>query len=311
MTKSKIGVGLDIGSHAIKMVEISNTPDRPILTAFGMKKIAGQPESSIPESIKALAEELKISSKEAAISVSGPSVIERFISMPKMTDDELKSAIRYEAEKFIPFDINDSILDFQVLRKNIKENKLDILLVASKREHVEEKVAMVEAAGYSVSVVDVDSLALANAFFKNFPASAPDKTFAILNVGWALTNLSISKDNALYLARDIPIAGKDFDAALSKEPAADAKTVYANLLEELRLPFSYYENQYGRNIDEIYLSGGASGMAGMEDALRETFGLKPAIWDPLKCLDAAAGIDKHKLETESHSFAVAAGLALR
>lgn len=129
-------VGLDVGSHAIKIVELSNASDRPVLAGIGLRNIIGSSAKEISGSIKSLCEECKISQREINISVSGPAVIVRFISMPKMRDDELKSAVRYEAEKFIPFDINDCIIDYQILTKDTKDNKLALLLAAVKKEHV-------------------------------------------------------------------------------------------------------------------------------------------------------------------------------
>ena len=119
------------------------------------------------------------------VAVSGPAVIVRFISMPKMRDEELKSAVRFEAEKFIPFNINDCLLDFQVLRKNEKEGKLDMVLVAAKRDLIVSKVETAQAAGFTVRAVDVDSFALANSFARAVKPAAPgEKTCAVVNIGY-------------------------------------------------------------------------------------------------------------------------------
>ncbi|MBI4974982.1 MAG: pilus assembly protein PilM [Candidatus Omnitrophica bacterium] len=103
--RPKNKAGLDIGSYAIKIVEISQGPEKATLVGLGSRKVRGLPKEALADSIKALAEEALVSAKDLNISVSGPSVIVRLISMPKMTSEDLKGAIRFEAEKFIPFDI--------------------------------------------------------------------------------------------------------------------------------------------------------------------------------------------------------------
>ena len=331
---AKNKVGLDIGAHAIKMLEISwGANNKPALVGLGLKKVTGASKQEIAGLVKTLAEESKISTKEVNISVSGPSVIVRFISMPKMEDESLKSAIRFEAEKFIPFNINDCIVDFQILKREDKENKLSILLVASKKDPVQEKIKLVEEAGFTVNVVDVDSFALTNSFLANFPPSEQDTTFALLNIGAAFTNLSIVRKGSIYFARDVAIGSNDFNLAISKRFGVDVKAaeilkispkdklqeissctraVLNNLLDDIKLSFSYYENQSGRNIDEIYVSGGGSAITGLDEALQESFGSKLSFWNPLEFLKTSTtGTTAALIDKVKNSFSVAAGLALR
>lgn len=331
--KIKTRTGLDIGTHSVKLVEITEASDKPILSAFGERRILDQSKDAARDMIKLLAEELKISSRDVNIAVSGTSVIVRLISMPKMTVDELKGAIKFEAEKFIPFNINDCILDFQIVGKHDKENKLDVLLAAVKKGFVEDRIDIVEASGLSVGVVDVDSFAVANAFMRNMQGSANDKTYAVMNIGAALTNLTILRAGAICLVRDIPVGSNDFDACVSKAFGLDIKKAeelkrapegkekeivqctakaFNELVDEMRLPFSYYENQFGRGVDDIILCGGGSSIPGIEDMLLEAFGVKPVFFDPFKFLDITGEhIDKALLEKSKNSFAVAVGLALR
>ena len=142
-------VCLDIGSCAIKILQASGPADKPVVTAIGSRGVIGVSGPGVSETLRSLSDEKKISAKDAYISLSGPSVIVRFISLPKMDEAALKGAIRYEAEKFIPYDISDCIVDYQTLRKDDKENKLNILLVAAKKEFVHERIRLVENAGFA------------------------------------------------------------------------------------------------------------------------------------------------------------------
>lgn len=326
-------VGLDIGSFAVKITEISQVADKPRLSGFGSRVIGPTPADKISDLIKELAEDSKISAKEVSISVSGSPVIVRFISMPKMTETELRAAIKFEAEKVMPFNINDCIVDFQLLKKDEYGNKINVLLVAVKREHIQKKIALVEKAGFSVRCVDVDIFAFTNAFLRNFQGMEAERTVALLNIGAAYTNLSILKSGVIYFARDIAIGGNDIAAAIVKnmsvtpefaealkagpafklqEVAAATKQTVNNLLDEIKLSFSYHENQTGRAIDEVYLSGGSSGLSWLAEAFQDTLGSKPSFWNPLQFLDIGSGdIDIAALDKIKSYLTVSVGLALR
>jgi type IV pilus assembly protein PilM len=308
--------------------------EKPSLVTFGIKKIIGSSQDAIATSIKSLTEELGISAKDVSIAVSGPSLIVRLISMPKMTDEELTSAVRFETEKFIPFDINDCILDFQILNKEAKDKgSVDILLAAAKKEHVWQKIKTVQDAGFAVKTVDVDILAMANAFLKNFPSLDKTKNFALVNIGASSTELSILLGDRPVFVREVMMGGNELSAAIAKktglspeqseelllspkerlaEVVGCAKAAITNLIDEVRLSFGYHENQSGRAVDEIYISGGGSRMAGLEDGFHEAFGSKPRYWDPFQVLDKSSPhINAEVLEKTKHSFCVAVGLALR
>ena len=331
--KQKVRAGLDIGANSVKVVEIAEPGGKAELAGISQKTIAEPSKRAAIDAIQAAVAEAKIASKDFAISVSGSFVIVRFLTLPRMSEEELKSAVRFEAEKFIPFNINDCVIDFQILAKRERENKIDILLVTAKKDHVTEKIKMVEDSGFSVRVVDVDTFALANAFLKNFPAADAEKTFALLDIGSKITNLSIIKAGSVRLVRDVAVGGNDFNVAISKSfgvdmdaaeklkvspPAEKAnevancvKGVFNNLIDEMRLPLSYYENQFGRSVDEIYLSGGAVDFAGLEDMFRDALELKPLFWNPFQFLAVPSGKDADFLERMKSHFAVAVGLALR
>lgn len=331
--KPRNKVGLDIGNFSVKMLEISGARERPALTGLGLKNISGLSKGEIANSIKDLAIEAKISSKEVNISVSGPSVIIRFISMPKMKEDDLKSAIKFEAEKFIPFDINDCIVDYQILARDDRENKLNILLVAAKKDYINERIGLVEQAGLSVAIVDVAGFALANSFLSNFRGLDPDKTFALLNIGSNITNLSIVRSGTIAFARDVSMGSGNFNAAIAKnlnisvesaeglkispgEKAQDVitsiKPVINILLDDLKLSFGYYENQSGKGIDEIYISGGGGCTIGLDETFEDALGSKPAVWNPLEFLDTgSAPKEKSEIDKIKNVFAISAGLAAR
>ena len=325
-------VGLDIGSRAVKILHISGPADKPVLAGMGGRDIYGMSKQDVTAAIKELAVQAKVTTKEVAIAISGAPVIVRIVSMPKMTHEELKGAVRFEAEKFIPFNINECVLDYSVIQSDGKENKATVLLAVAKKESVMTRIGIVEDAGFTVQMVDIDSIAIANSFIRNFPAQDKEKTFAVLDIGAKYSNLIIVRGGTLYFVRDIVIGGDDFSTAISKtmnidikaaeaikilpgdklqEIASATRNVVNNLIEEIRLSFGYYENQNGRGIDEIYISGGGADLAGIDVMFQEAFGSKPVSWNPLGFLDTVAFSADTESEKIRKSFAICAGLSLR
>ncbi|MBN2453277.1 MAG: pilus assembly protein PilM [Candidatus Omnitrophica bacterium] len=311
--RSKSRVGLDIGSHFVKLVEISGTSEKPVLVSFGLKDIRNSPKGVVVEAIRALASENKVPFKNCCISLSGSSLVARILSLPKMTDEELKNAVKFETEKFIPFDINECVLDFHVQSDGIKGKEgLDVLLAAAKKELVMQKVKIAEEAGFSVNIVDVDSFAISNAFWKNFPPVKSSKVTALLNIGSVCTNLVVIKGDIIAFVRDMPIGSSEMAAGKNDESAGFAKDVLARLLDEVKLSFGYYENQSGRGIDDIYISGGGVYLPELEDAFSGILGSKVNGWNPFQFLKIdSSRIDIAALDKTRSSFAVAVGLALR
>lgn len=324
--------GLDIGNHSVKLVEmLFPVSGKPVLAAFGVRTFSGSDKASVSEAIRNVVTASRGTVKEFAISISGPSVIVRFLSMPRMKHEELASAVKFEAEKHIPFNINECVTDFQVIREDAKENKIDILLAAARKEQIEERVKRVQEAGYSVTVVDVDGFALSNAFLANHPATGSEKTVLLLDIGGALTNLSILRGSELCLVRDIAIGGKDFTAAISKALTLDVlaaekikslpqekmqetlqctRPILTNLLDEIRLSCSYYENQCGRAVDDIFISGGGCVLVGLPEFFKEALGLKPNFLNPFQVVDTV-NVNADDLKKDAGLYSVAVGLAMR
>lgn len=332
-SKSREKLGIDIGSHSIKLVRIVQDGAKRSLGSVGLKRIVGSSRDAVIASLKSLADELAITAKDVTIGVAGSSVIVRLISMPKMTDDELAGAVRFETEKFLPFDINESVLDFKVISRESKEkNTIDILLAAVKKEYVMQKIGLLEEAGFSVRTVDVDIIAATNAFLANFSAPDPAKTLALLDVGASCTDVSILRGGVPSFLRQIPVGISECSAAIAKVagvPVEEAesvkslsadkqqeiiictKQVLTSLIDEVKMSFSYYENQGGRGIDEVYVAGGGSSIVGLDEAFEEILGTRPAHWDPFRFLDQSAMTGAPLDERSKTTFGVAVGLALR
>ncbi|OGW75005.1 MAG: hypothetical protein A2Z72_00585 [Omnitrophica bacterium RBG_13_46_9] len=334
-TEKKVSrVGLDIGTRLIKALEVSSEGSTHRLIKFRFSEVAFPltPENTA-RAIRSLLEELNPSVKEVNISFSAPAAIVRFVNMPTMTQDDLRNSLRFEAEKYIPYNINEVIIDASIL-ENISETKqqMRVLLAAAKRDAVDSRLAMLKDIGYSVPLIDIDSFACFNAFCNASENIDLSKSVVLINIGYTQVNVLISIGNIPYFTRDIQISGKDIARAISKElqieeKEADkfifdpkgksaevlevAKPVLSNLVDELRLSFGYYENQYGKSINEIYISGGVARMDGILDYLEENLGIRPMPWNPFSKFEISPEIDTKSLEAVRAQFAVCAGLTIR
>jgi len=332
--RKEVHIGLDIGTRLIKAIEVSSENGTSRITKLHLIEInsPATPENT-DNALAKLSEEFKPSTNEVNISLSAPSAIVRFITMPKMKEEDLRNSLRFEAEKYIPFNINEVFIDACMLAEPAEEkNQMRVLLAAAKKEVVNSRIEMLKRVGFSVAVIDVDGFACFNAFRNSGTPPDESKSAALLNIGYTHTNVVIARGPAPFFTRDIQIAGLDIAKSISQafgaeekdsdklifepgEKAAEvldaARPVLNNLVDELRLSFGYYENQHGKSIDEIYISGGVSRLPGILKYLEENFGTTPVVWDPFSKFEVGPEIDKKLLENGASRFGVSAGLAIR
>jgi len=322
-------LAIDIGVHSIKLIELQGKKNQLELTKCAKNLVS---KDDIKSSLKDLAASEKLSSRRVNVSLSGPSVIVRYIEMPSMNKEELSSAIKFEAEKYIPFDINDAIVDCTILDKG-PSGSSRVLLVAARKDKVNSYIHMFKELGIDIATIDVDSVALLNAFQRVGLEKENKATFAIINIGAKFSNMNVISNGFPYFTRDILWGGMDVtnrikDLKLMSLEEAEALKCKSNekkeeivpiampslekLVSEVRLSFDYFETQFGKNIERLYISGGSSNLYNTAVFLKDNLDIDILTWnpfegikiinEPVECMDAK----------NSHAqFAVAVGLALR
>ena len=344
--KSKAVVGLDIGSSAVKAVELKPAGKGFKVTAFGIEPVP--PDSivdgaiidgtAVAGAIRRLFENKAFKTKDVAASLSGNAVIVKKISLPVMTEAELAESIYWEAEQYIPFDIQDVNLDYQILdagRGADSKGTMDVLLVAAKKEKIADYLGVITQAGRTAVVVDVDAFALQNAYEANYGIE-PQSVVVLLNAGASAININILAGEQSVFTRDISSGGNAYTEAVQKElnlpfesaeqlkkgesvdgvtfdevkPVLHAMT--ENVLLEIQKTFDFFKATASSDrIDRIILSGGASRVDGFAQALEERFGAPVETFDPFRKIafePTRLGItDPASIATA----AVAVGLALR
>ncbi len=325
--KEKYSVGLDIGTSTIKLVELKFFKDTVELARFNLEPI----QADLTALLKRIAPSQAIN-----ISVSGASTVVRYIDFPRMNEDELKQALRFEVQKYIPFPINEANLDSCILKEDLSDNKMLVLVAAVKKEFINQRLKLIQEAGLKTNIVELDSLALINAFNFNYSkedANIKNKTIALLNIGASMSNLNILENGHPVLSRDIYIAGNNLTQKIQEAIGIDlksieelkpnidkeklnkvvtvAESVLSDLSKELRTSFDYYEGQSTSSIIKIFLSGGGSKFNGLKDILANLLSIEVEYWDPLRQISITDSIDSKEAKASSAQLAVAVGLALR
>jgi type IV pilus assembly protein PilM len=349
-------IGLDIGSQSIKLVEIDHGKKGRILKNFG---IIGLPPDAIVEgsikemeivasAIKTLYRNLKVKNKGVATSISGYSVIVKKIEMSNRDESELEDSIQSEAEQYIPFDINDVNLDYDVLRTGAEasENekgkgekstggKMEVMLVAAKKDVVEDYVSLLQLSGLNPAILDVDAFALQNAFEAS--TQEPEGCYALVNVGAEELGINAIKDGVSMFSRDSSYGGNqiteaimsqfdvDFAEAekiklggekLEKEKGALEEvftSVISEWIQEIKRALDFLATSYpDENIQKIMLSGGSSRIPGFRKYLELETNLPVEELNPFaNLLINEKAFDSKYLSYMASQAGVAVGLALR
>ena len=307
--RSKSVLGLDIGSHSVKLIELTKEGEELFLTAMGRRRIDSP--DLVAETVSELVSDLGVSrSKRCVTSVSGRSVIVRYVPMMRLPDEELKAAMAYEADKYIPFEVDDVVLDCQRLEtdEDLGSDQMKVLLVAVKRTLVDDHVNMIESLGMQPIVVDVDVFALGNAFEQRMQRLGIDDATVrgLIDIGSSKTNINIVKGTTSYFTREIYVAGNNITEAVAKrfgedpsdvermkeDPGGALETMQDAIMvvleeigNEIRLSFDYYENQFDEEVTEVYISGGSVQFPGMDSLLSNIFNLETRLWDPSEGVD--------------------------
>jgi type IV pilus assembly protein PilM len=279
--------------------------------------------------------EAGIKTKRCVTAVSGRSVIFRQVAMTRVPDAELRQAIEWEADKYIPFDVNEVQLDAQRLEDGDGEGtgQTKVLLVAVKKAQVEEHIALLQSVGLRPVIIDVDVFALGNAFeLRNLTLGILDNEVrALVDIGASKTNINIMRGNVSCFPREIYVAGNDLTEAVAKRFGEDARDVekmkrepggalesmqdamlpvLEDIGSEIRLSFDYFESQYEQKVKEVYLSGGSAFFPGLDTMLTQVFNLPVKLWDPTEGLEirnySAAGMGG-----TNSNMAIALGLSSR
>lgn len=330
LSKDRFSVGVDIGVSQIKVVKLKLGKDQVELCGFDV-------EPARLELGEVLGRIMQNHSggEFINISLSGQQSVIRYVNFVRMNNSELKQALKFEAQKHIPFSVADVNLDGYILKDNLPDNKMLVLIAAVKKELVNQRLKLIESLGYRINLIDIDSIALLNAYNFNYPfeETQEHKAVALLNIGSSVSNLDILDNGIPRLSRDLHIAGNTFTQKIAdifsidfanaenlkinpdkdklNKVRAGVESALANLAGEIRTSFDYYESQGSSNVGKIFLSGGSAKFEGLKEMLAHLLSIEVEYWDPFKKIKIPGDMDAAKLKNSSGELSVAVGLALR
>lgn len=342
-------VGIDIGTHAIKLVQLKRAGKVYQLQNFGIMPLT--PEAivdgaimdagSVVDAIRNLVRMEKITTKEVATAISGQSVIVKRIRMPQMTEEELAENIQWEAEQHIPFEISDVNIDFQVLpstenSEREADNQIDVLLVAARKSKVDDYTSVLIESNLNPVVIDTDIFALENEFEIN--NIIEDNTVVLIDVGASTMNINVLKGGVTMFQRDIAIGGNRYTSAIQKEfrvsyeqaeglkmgvgftPTIGQEQVLSlmtviseELCEEIQRSLEFFRSTTSEeDIDKIVISGGCAKIKGFGPFLSHHLDVPVEIADPFRNIQCSEKVfDLEYLQAMAPVAAVGVGLALR
>src|SRR3954464_1230542 len=345
--KSKSVMGLRSGASAVKAVELKAAGKGFKVVAFAIEAVP--PDSivdgaiidgaAVADAIRRVFENKAFKTKQVAASLSGNAVIVKKVNLPVMTEAELAESIYWEAEQYIPFDIQDVNLDYQILNGGTgaeSEGTMDVLLVAAKKEKIADYTGVISQAGRLPVIVDVDAFALQNAYEINY-GHEPGAVVVLLNAGASAININIITGDQSVFTRDISMGGNAYTEAVQKElnlpfdtaeaakkgEAVDGVTfeqvqpvlqaMTENVLLEIQKTFDFFKaTATSDRIDRVLLSGGASRVDGFQKALEERFATVIEPFNPFEKIAFDPGkLGVADADTITTAAAVAVGLALR
>lgn len=336
-SRKRISVGLDIGSGFVKLALVDHGGDGPEVGKLAVRPtprgavVDGEivDRKSVAETVRELMREGRIKRREVVAALGGHDVFIKKVGMRRMKAGEARRAIRREAERHVPFDLEGVLVDYQILRPRETDAQMEVLLTAAKRERVKDRLALLAEAGVRASVMDVEAFALHNALSHNYPEAA-DGVVALVNVGHDVTNLNVVEGGVPVLTKDLPLGSRKVAESLQREfglsdgeaqrvlqgrqPMEGIQRVVADgVAVGIRRASAYFgARKPDAGIGRIFLSGGGACMPGMAEALAERVNIETRLVNPFERVPLRAGAGGRRVIARAAPMLfLPVGLALR
>ncbi len=311
--KKKKVIGLDIGSSQTKMVELSTGKNRKLLN-YGLSKVLPDAivegeiidREAVLDSIRSLIENKGFTTKDVVIGLAGRDVIIKRITMDRMSEADTREQIKWEAEQYVPFDINEVSLDFDIVNPNFGENQQEVILVAAKNELISNLSALLKELNLNPIIVDTTAFAIQNVFEYNYTPAA-DEIICLIHIGAGMTVINVIKGGSSLSARDVYYGVNAFISKLQKEvgfnyeDAANAvkgtipvgasqdsvqgvfESFVSDLGTQIERSLQFLSSVTGEEkVSRMYLSGGGSLIPNLLEYLKRRLGIPIELINPFK-----------------------------
>jgi type IV pilus assembly protein PilM len=322
-------VGFDIGTSSVKAVEIVSNGDSYEIQNWGLAPIDG---ADAKEALKQLLMKMNIRDQIPVTSVSGKGTLIRYVDMPRMPIDELRKSFVYEIDKYFPFDPQTIYTDCYVIDPQSKEKKVSVLVVAAKKDLVDERVKLFKEVGVDLTYVTTNAIATANAFEKLMKEQQAEGGRAILDIGGSVSNLMIlDQNNSPSFTRDIFFGSYDMTKQIANtlgitteeanqlkrnpgdklnEVTQACESSIENLIGEIHLSLDYFMTEKNSHVSELFLVGGGALFKGIEQSFEKNLNIPVKVWNPLAGLRLGPQVASSDINAYASQLSVAIGLAL-
>ena len=339
-------LGIDISTAAVKILELSKTGSRYKVESYAVAPLAQDAvidnnisnTEMIAEAIKVALKQSGTRARHACVAIAGSSVMTKVITMSaQLSEDEMEEQIMVEADQYIPYSLDEVRLDFEVQQVNeANPEMMDVLLAASRRENVDERVEVLEMAGLTASIVDVGAFAMENSYAllkDQLPNGDDEQTVAIADIGATMTTLNILQEGRAIYTREQGFGGKQLTEeiqrryGLSYEEAGLAKRhggLPDNYNSDVLGPFKralvqqvarslqfFISSSANRSIDTVILAGGCATIPGVDKLIEEELGIPAFVANPFINMALSNKIKPQSLSNDAAAMMIACGLALR
>ncbi len=339
-------IGVDISASSIKILELSRSGDHYRVERYAVEPL---PQNAVIEhtitEVDQVAQTMQravkrsgTKCKNVAVAVAGSHVISKIINMPAgLADRDLQTQIEMEADRYIPYPLDEVNLDFQVLGPaDTGGEQVNVLIAACRKEIVDDYLAVTQGAGLTPTVIDIETYAMENAYSliaQHMPGGGMEKTIAVIDVGATTTNINVMRDNRSIYTRDHTFGGRQLTEeiqrryGLSYEEAGLAKKqgglpdnyqtdVLRPFMEALcqevmrALQFFYSSSPYN-SVDQVLLAGGCAQIPGVEELVAARVGVATAIANPFASMSLSSRVKPQLLSNDAPSLMISCGLAMR
>ena len=327
-------VGLDIGVSSCRMVEVVAKSDGYELLRWAIEPIVA---GDVAKSIRTVMSKTTQPNLSPVTGLAGKGTLIRFVDMPKMTLADLKRSFSFEVDKYFPFPKDQIYTDCHIIDPVGKDNKLPVLVAATKKELINDRIKLMTDAGLQADFITLNSIAIANVFdvlgspkVSGETVGQGSKVVGVLDIGEAVSSITILVDNRPKFNRDIFIGGRDFTKSiatalhvtveeaekLKKDPQRAAEITAAvesatfDLISELRLSCDYFVTETNLSLNHLFLAGGGTAMESLRQSLPKQLEIATQNWNPCSLLKLATGVSAADVDAKGGYLGTALGLAL-
>ena len=339
-------IGVDISASSIKILELSRSGDHYRVERYAVEPL---PQNAVIEhtitEVDQVAQTMQravkrsgTKCKNVAVAVAGSHVISKIINMPAgMADRDLQTQIELEADRYIPYPLDEVNLDFQVLGPaDSGGEQVNVLIAACRKEIVDDYLAVTQGAGLTPMVIDIETYAMENAYSliaQHMPGGGMEKTIAVIDVGATTTNINVMRDNRSIYTRDHTFGGRQLteeiqrryglsyeEAGLAKKQGGLPDNYQTDVLrpfmeamcqEVMRALQFFYSSSPYNSVDQVLLAGGCAQIPGVEELVAARVGVATAIANPFASMSLSSRVKPQLLSNDAPSLMISCGLAMR